>query len=272
MDMDMDINKTHSSDEPLLLGDTLPQYPICDLPIPEAIIADHSDGTYLVTWSPTPAGISHRSPSLVQKSDILKSFPHIIQAWKISQRIVKSEAHHTEQTFANFIASFLCKKDNNNCAAAPPRGVACEQSLRPGMHLHWGELRKCETHPADRPPVLVCKGCRVAHYAQECRTFDRNLIMARGARVPVCEKCANMATGSGELRSCGCDSRWTCFRCREAELEKLAKARERYLEGRCGNCEGLCGDGRVAEVCLECRGWRIYGDIGRVDEGVEGVE
>ncbi|KAF1920439.1 hypothetical protein BDU57DRAFT_438165 [Ampelomyces quisqualis] len=245
----------------LFSDEILPEYPIWNSTIPQAIIADHSDGTYSVSWAPTSAGIIHRSPSLVKREDLLKSYPQIVQAWESNQRNEKEQAHQTEQTFANFIARFLDTNDNNHCAAAPPRGVACDQSLLPGMHRHWGELRKCETHPPDRPPVLVCKGCRVTHYAQECRAFDRGLIMARGARVPVCEKCANMASAHAETRSCACGSRWTCFRCREVELEGLAKAREKYVEGRCGNCAEASGEERFVEFCLLCRGWRVYADI-----------
>lgn len=267
----MDMTSEHDS-ENMLLPDTLREYPIWDPPKPELILADHDNGTYLVSWESTSAGIIHRDPGLFTKDELLKKHPCIVKAWETMQRAEKAEARQIEQTFANFIGRFLDTNDDNNCDAAPQRDVECQQTLRPGMRQHWGELRKCETHPCDRPSEFVCKGCRVAHYAQECHAFDRDVIMARGARVPVCKECETMATDFGQLRRCGCDTRWTCFQCRERVLKKLAKAREKYVERRCGYCARICGEGRSVEFCLHCAGWRVYADVVETVQAVESVE
>lgn len=113
---------------------------------------------------------------------------------------------------------------------------------------------------------MVCKGCRVAHYAQEASIVDRPLIMARGARVLVCAECANIAVygyrktdcDDVDHKECVCDTRWTCFRCREDELERLARARAKYVEGNCGRCENVGDMKRHVDFCLHCRGWRVY--------------
>lgn len=262
----MDLNSHPDSDQ------VLPKYPIWNPPVPEAIVADHSDETYLVCWKPAEGGVIHRNPGLVKKEDVRKGYPHILKAWEAKQHDEEEQARQMEENFVKFAGRFLDSDSDKDCAAPLKRGVACEQSLRPGMSQHWGELRKCENHPPNRPDVLVCKGCRVSHYAQECRTFDRLLIMARGARVPVCEKCANIALAGVEPRDCVCDSRWTCFRCREVELEKLAKARENYIEGRCGECSEVCGLEQYVDFCLRCRGWRVYANTMERLEATADVE
>jgi hypothetical protein len=115
-------------------------------------------------------------------------------------------------------------------------------------------------HPEGRNDVFVCKGCRVAHYALKSQAFDRQLVMARGARVPICEVCATkvLETPSSDHWGCVCDSGWTCFRCREGELEKLAAARKGHVEGRCGHCREARPLVRHVDVCLKCRQVRVY--------------
>jgi hypothetical protein len=85
--------------------------------------------------------------------------------------------------------------------------------------------------------------------------------MTRGARVPVCEVCAAKVVeeyGVGH-RGCLCNTEWSCLRCCEDELLKLAKARRnRYVEGECGQCSRNEALARDVEVCLHCNGTRTY--------------
>jgi hypothetical protein len=225
--------------------------------IPDAILEDHSADYWLVSWKPDAAGIIPMGQCLVRKDYLAEQYPEAVETWEAKQHKEKEQARQIESNFFAFARSFLERDIDEDNAQHAHCGVRCDQALLPGMAKHWGELRDCDKHPGLR----VRKGCRVSHYTQESRTFDRPLIMTRGARVPVCEACASAALkehGVG-YRGCGCDSHWTCLRCREAELEKMAKTRaEKHTEGRCGQCGGEDAFNRRAEFCLCCEGWRTY--------------
>ena len=183
-----------------------------------------------------------------------------MKAWEKKKREDQDEALHICQTLDGYLDDFRMSKAGNPIRERNP-GVACDQNLLPGMSAHWGKSRQCATHSHKDGAFEVCKGCRVAHHAQHDRGFDRSLIMTRGARVPVCESCAKIAEKhlSMRLRACVCDRQWTCYRCRESELENLATAREKkHIEGKYGECGGtgtLVGD---VEVCLLCREICVY--------------
>jgi len=234
--------------------------PILTGTIPDAILEEYSNDFYRVCWKPTDAGVVPTEPRLISKQELAERFPHVVAAWEARQRAEKEDATQKEGNFVAFAGQFLNRRQDKRHAAPSQRQVDCDQSLLPGMGQHWGELRSCETHPLTRPDVHVCKGCRVAHYARESRTFNRQLIMARGARVAVCEECAATAVETHGIghRGCVCDSRWTCFRCREGELVDLAKAREKHTEGRCGGCSQASELVQHVDFCLHCRKWRVY--------------
>jgi hypothetical protein len=236
----------------------LVEYPIDGHPIPDTIIEDYSQEYYRICWKPNNAGIVPMEPRLVSKQQLSQEYPQIIDAWEAKQGNEKEQASRMEGKFVAFARRFLdCRPDGQSMAQLQ-REVACDQSLLPGMHQHWGELHDCEFHPQGQSRVVVCKGCRVSHYAQESDTFDRQLIMARGARVAVCQGCASDAIQGVGYRGCVCDSRWTCFRCRESELRNLAKARKEHTEGRCGRCLEAGNLVQHVDFCLYCRQWRVY--------------
>jgi hypothetical protein len=244
----------------LNLDDVVPEYPIYEPPIPDAILNDHSTDYYLICWKPNDAGVIYRAPELVEKQTLAQKYPKIVAAWETKQRDQQNGARGVERNFMSFAKRFL-DQDSEGFVAAQSHEINCDQSLRAGMIHHWGPIRKCETHPPGQARVFICKGCRVSHYAQESSTFDRSLIMARGARVPVCKTCADTTSeGLEEPHGCVCDSRWTCYKCREAELGKLAKARKHHMEGRCGKCFGRGPLVQHAGFCLYCQGWRVYAE------------
>lgn len=184
-----------------------------------------------------------------------------MKAWEAKQHAEQIEAEDIEQNVLA-VAHML----NSRHSLIPPTfqkqpGLACDQKLLPGVRAHWGRVYRCDTNPPDESGFSVCEGCRVAHYAQHCERFDRALVMARGARVPVCVECAAGAledrNGGGE--GCICDKQWTCFQCREIKLNQLAKARkENYRETTCGRCgeEGALVD--HVDFCLCCQKPRVY--------------
>jgi hypothetical protein len=173
-------------------------------------------------------------PHLVNKQELAQRYPQIIDRWEATKRHEKDEAGRTEAKFISFASQFLGRQSEEHFTKQPERGVACDQSLLPGMAQHWGQLRSCESHPRSQSSVAICKGCRISHYALKNGTFDRQLLMARGARVAVCEGCATNVLSCDGYETCVCDSRWTCFRCREAELEILPRLgryiREKLVE------------------------------------------
>jgi hypothetical protein len=195
---------------------------------------------------------------LVNKDTFNAGYPRIVDTWAAQQYEQDEEARQVEGKFISFARRFSSRNKSQLLDAEPAqRGVLCDQALLPGMSQHWGELRSCEQHSQEQGGVSVCKGCRVSHYLLDSRTFDRGLIVTRGARVSACAKCAAEAIGGYGIDQCACecDSRWTCFRCREGELCKLAKARaEKHVEERCGRC---AEEGALLEhvnFCLCCRG------------------
>jgi hypothetical protein len=235
----------------------LPNYHVHGLPIPDAILADYSTDCYLICWKPNDAGVILSAPGLVKKEYLAKGYPHIVEAWEVKQEDEENRARGMERSFTSFTQRFLDWNSDGFVATQSHEG-ACDQSLLPGMIQHWGEVHECESHPPGQAHILVCKGCRVSHYAQECRTFDRTLIMARGARFPVCGGCADTTLEGAQFHNCVCDGHWTCYHCREADLDRLAKAREKHTKGRCGRCSepGLLV--QHVEFCVHCQGWRVY--------------
>ncbi|CAE7176717.1 hypothetical protein PTTW11_06038 [Pyrenophora teres f. teres] len=240
----------------------LPSSPSTVYPLPHVVICEHKT-CYRICFHPDIAGVIPTSPKATPKSLLARAYPEIVEAWDRK----KIERRKEELRICQIQDSIL--DDTQRIKAEKPvrernPGVVCSQNLLPGMRAHWGELRQCATHLHEDYAFEVCKGCRVAHHAQHDRGFDRALIMSRGARVPVCESCARMALRHLGMRSqaCVCDRQWTCYWCRERELENLAKTRNHaHVEGRCGECSGtgtLVGD---VEVCLLCRKICIYKDL-----------
>lgn len=233
--------------------------------IPDVILKEYIQDTYLVCFKPNNAGIIPMPARLVSKPILAARFPSVVEAWNKQQREAQQQVLATRDKWYNFARRFADSgtKFAEHVSEPATRGPPCLQPLLPTMKRHWGELRECETHPVDKDPVRICKGCRIAHYEQEIGTFDRQLIMTRGARVSVCRECAGdvVRTLGVGYRGCECDSLWSCFQCREAELVELARAREGFCDGRCGMCEG---DGELVEnveVCLRCREYRVYEEL-----------
>lgn len=232
-------------------------------PVPHSIIADVNDAFWQVSWAPNAAGIITVGSCLFPKADLLARFPHVVGDWEERQRGGQEGLQRMQRNASALmrqINDYDPEAETEHVQQAEP-GVACDQHLLPGMYKHWGELRRCEKHPPNQPGFNICKGCRVSHHAQDSQTFDRALLMARGARVPVCGKCATKVVRQygGEYRGCDCDSHWTCFRCREAELGRLARARRHiHVEETCGQC----GVGGVlvshVDYCVYCRRARVY--------------
>jgi hypothetical protein len=234
----------------------LPDYPYPTTLIPATILQDFSDDYYRVSWQPDDGGVVHAGPRLVRKQELIDLYPHVVDAWKSRLREQNRDATQQHKKFTAVAREFLGRKHGERPLI---RGVDCDQSLLPGMGQHWGELRTCESHPTNRLETRVCKGCRVSHYAQESRAFDREVTMARGARVSVCSDCATKGVEAHAVgHRCVCDSKWTCFRCREGELEKLAGARKELVEGRCGVCKEAGDMLQHVDFCLYCRKWRVY--------------
>jgi hypothetical protein len=244
-----------------------PPYHIHEPPIPRDILSEPTRNTYLVAWHSDPAGVVYRDPEPINKDVLAAEFPAIVSVWEAKQRHERREAKRIEQKFLAFATQEFYAETYSEWSGEESEEVDCDRNLRPGMGEHWGEVRKCATHPDYRLATWVCKGCRVAHYAQRSTKFDRPLLMTRGARVPACRNCADKAMEKYKKRDeegvkfkeCKCDVLWTCFRCREEELERLAEAREEYhKEECCGKCEVGYGDARHVEFCLYCEGWRVY--------------
>jgi hypothetical protein len=228
-------------------------------PIPDAILAENSSH-YIICFQPDDAGVITTSPHAATKDFLATAYPEIVEAWNRKTKDNWDAALQIEQSMTDYAVFFRGKQCAQELARKDP-GVACDQKLLAGMRRHWGELRQCTKHLRQRGDFLVCKGCRVAHHAQPERDFDRNVLMTEGARVPVCGVCAKRSVldlGAG-YRGCVCDRDWTCFRCRENVLEKLAKTRSRlHVEGKCGMCDGMEDVVRYVEVCLLCRGVVVY--------------
>jgi hypothetical protein len=230
-------------------------------PIPEAIL-EETDTHYNICIRPDVAGITTFISSSFQKCTVPKAalaaaYPDIVEAWETEKRRQRHEALKIKRSMLGY--AYYFRGEEEELRDRDP-GVACDQNLLPGMKRHWGELRSCKKHWSERPDFQVCKGCRVAHHTQTDQDFDRSVIMTRGARVPMCEDCAaNVVEEFGvEHRGCVCDSKWTCARCREEELKKMAKARRRYMEGRCGECGRQGALAEDVEVCLYCGETRTY--------------
>lgn len=238
----------------------LPQYDVPTNRTPRAIIEDASEQCYRVCFESTEAGIIGEDSRLIDKEELARDYPNVLKAWEKKIRNEKETANKQEEAFVHLAGQVLNRQDAQTTKMTAHREVDCDQKLLPGMFQHWGELRSCETHPQGRPECRVCKGCRVAQYALESHDFDRKVIMARGARAPVCTSCAKEVVAERGVghRGCVCDSRWTCFRCREIELERLAKAREGYVEGGCGACGNVGDLVQYVDFCLCCKRSRVY--------------
>lgn len=244
-----------------------PPYHIHEPPIPCEILSEPSLDTYLVAWHSDQAGIVHCDPEPIDRNALAAEFPDIVAEWEAQKHNERREAREIEQKFLAFATQNLYgETDSEEDMSRGSEEVDCDQSLRPGIGEHWGEVRKCETHPRFRPAEWVCKGCRVTYYAHRETTFDRPFIMAFGARVPVCDECADEAVEGyrnkeeegSEFKECKCDALWTCFRCREEELERLTVAGEEYDDVSCGRCGSASGPMGHVDFCLQCRGWRVY--------------
>ncbi|KAH7095348.1 hypothetical protein FB567DRAFT_27318 [Paraphoma chrysanthemicola] len=250
-----------------------------DDPVPDVILAEPIPGLYRICWKPDKGGVIVVEPCLISAKELLMTQEDLVRKhpdldldlvgdWERKQRIERKGAEKVADDSVEFWQRFMDNTTNfcdevehdheHNVEEEPPE--VCGQRLFPGMSQHWGDLRKCERHPDYRPAMSVCKGCRVAHYTLESETFDRALIMAQGARVPVCRTCAARVLEAVPFQDsrCVCDSEWTCFRCREAELEKLAAARKGHVEGRCGLCRKGRDFVRHFDICLCCKRVRVY--------------
>ncbi|KAH7085698.1 hypothetical protein BKA63DRAFT_24041 [Paraphoma chrysanthemicola] len=254
-----------------------------DDPVPDAILEEPKPGLYRICWKPDKGGVIVMEPCLISKAELLMTQEDLVRKhpeadldlvgdWERKQRIKTKGAQKVTQDFIDFGRRFMDSTTNfcdeydhdhdhnhdHNTEEEPPE--VCGQRLLPGMSQHWGELRKCKRHPDYRPAMSVCQGCRVAHHALESETFNRELIMAQGARVPVCRACAAKVLEAVPFQKsrCLCDSDWNCFRCREAELEKLAAAREGHVEGTCGLCRKGRDFVRHFGLCLCCKQVRVY--------------
>jgi hypothetical protein len=233
---------------------------------PDKIIADVSDKYFRISWKSNSAGIVEFDPCLVEKKELAKRYPHAVETWKAKQRDEKEEASRIQGKFIDFGRRFFNEPNKSFAetdksvaekAQQVQHGVACDQRLRPGTHQHWGEVRKCETHPPDQPAVSICKGCQMSHPTLESCFFDRPLIVKYGARVGVCKDCEKAALADAAGWICICDKLWTCFSCREAELRILSKARKRSLKYTCGKCLKMCMCGHEVYFCMHCEGWRM---------------
>ncbi|KAF1946597.1 hypothetical protein EJ02DRAFT_493710 [Clathrospora elynae] len=233
---------------------------------PDAITNEYNE-EYLVCFHSDPAGILIATPCYALKPALAARYPRLVEAWEAKKREEREEEWRITQKLTTYAHYF--RSEEEELGRRDP-GVACDQNLLPGMKQHWGELRNCETHSRERVygNYQVCKGCRVAHHMQPDRGFDRDLVMARGARVPVCEECATTAVaelGAG-YQGCVCDGIWACFRCRETKLGKLANARKDFaLDGREGKCGQCVKEGYLVqhvELCLYCRKMNIYAAFG----------
>lgn len=230
------------------------------VPTPHTIIEDCNE-FWRICFKPDIAGIIRDEPRLISKIVLSDLYPHLIEVWEAQQEKQRNEAHHMEQKFLAFTRRFYDDRLGLLTANLPEPGVPCDQQISPSMKRHWGELKPCATHPQDQAPFRVCKGCRVNHQMQPSTSYDRQLITTRGARVSVCSSCASQVSQQqgADHRRCICDSKWTCSRCREAELVKLSRARiERHQEGRCGRCMVAKDLIRHVDVCLSCQKIRVY--------------
>ncbi|PSN62747.1 hypothetical protein BS50DRAFT_501689 [Corynespora cassiicola Philippines] len=235
---------------------------------PMEIVADHGQD-YLVSWKPDDSGMQINEPSLISKRYIMVHFPLLIQAWEEEQAKIAAEGQQVDQKVQSLASSFFADPipitaedmfvQGSSASRYQASSVPCDQDLFPGTHRHWGPVRLCETH---RSRFAVCHGCRVAQYMLPVGGIDRECAMKRGARVAVCAECADRARGEygREFRGCICDTKWTCFRCREAEIWALAGRRQaRARSDRCGQCKS---EGRElkeeVQFCLRCEKFRIF--------------
>jgi hypothetical protein len=234
-------------------------------PVPHAILADHSPTEYLVCWAPDSAGIITRDACIVPKSDFVARWPSVVRTWETQQSEQQAEARRIEKKFGALIKTILSSpKKGDATDVREPVEIRCDQGLLPGMRKHWGRLEVCGAHLSEGKAPRVCEGCRVGHYMQDglVEGLTRTLVMERGARVPLCDGCAAMflRDGGAGREKCVCDRLWTCFSCRETELEKLAQVRKSvvYYEGTCGQCsEPMESRYGYIDFCLHCRGVRI---------------
>lgn len=212
----------------------------------------HSDA---ICFEPDIAGVITTSPRATTKDFLAVAHPEIVEAWDRKKIQGWKEALQVKQSMTDYAKFFQGKQSVEEFARSECR-VACDQKLLAGMRRHWGELRPCAPHPRERGDFLVCIGCLVAHHTQPGREFDRNVLMKERARVLVCQLCATRSVlnlGKGH-RGCVCDRYWSCFRCREDVLEKLAKAKQSlHVEGKCGICGDIGDVGSHVEICLLCR-------------------
>ena len=231
-------------------------------PVLHAIIEDCNEH-WRICFKPDIAGIIVEEPKLISKAIVTNLCPSLVEAWETQQEQQRSEAQRIEQRFIAFMRRFNDNGPMLSIPQPPELGVACDQHLLPDRMRHWGELRICARHPTDKAPFKVCKGCRVHHQMQLSTSRDQQIVATRGARVPVCADCATQTIrlyGVGH-QGCMCDSQWTCYRCREADLVKLARVRtDRHTEGKCGRCLRVGELATNIDFCVHCEGFRVHAE------------
>jgi hypothetical protein len=254
-------------------------------PQPAAILADYNSTEYLIAWSPDRAGVIPRPASIVRKTDLRARWPHIEHAWAAAQEARAASAQRIETKF-RVLAGYILKSPkkqpdgaatNDEAQETEPDEVRCDEGLLSGMRHHWGVTLRCAIHPPDERVPLVCEACRVGQCLQPQRIegLERGLVMQRGARVALCEVCAEGILWDGVTRrkTCVCDTAWSCGKCREHEVAGLAKVRAqaRYREGTCGDCGELVGEDGGVDFCLFCTGVRGGFDGGSRDGVGRGI-
>lgn len=228
---------------------------------PHAIIED-CDDYWRICFKPDVAGVIVEEPRPTNKATVSRQLPHLVEAWDAQQERQQDEARQVEQKFIAFVRRFNDTTVRLTTPDSRGSSIACDQRLLPGINRHWGELRECAIHSSEEGRFRVCNGCRINNQTQFVASEEYRVVATRGARVPVCPACASQVIQKHgvEQRGCVCDSTWSCYRCREAELSKLSKARtERYdAEGRCEQCVSTTNLVSNVDICLSCHGLRIY--------------
>ncbi|KAF3047739.1 hypothetical protein E8E12_011569 [Didymella heteroderae] len=134
---------------------------------PHAIIGDRGPH-YLTSFVPNAAGIVTDAASLIPKSELEQTHPHLTRAWEAQQAHKAETSTRAEHKLAAFLRNF-----HTNTALRPPtppsspprhRDVPCDLPLPLGLHRHWGALKPCAIHPAPHPAPRVCQGCRVMQH------------------------------------------------------------------------------------------------------------
>ena len=145
------------------------------------------------------------------------------------------------------------EKATSGNASRQQQPLVCNQLLLDGfgtMPYHWGPVHPCQLH---RGNFNVCHGCREAYLHRGMFIYEGS---NAGAKAPLCNVCAEGAVhkyGRG-MRACKCDTAWSCYECRVAELVKLVKVKSQHREGYCPCRTGSQADEfNGVKYCLCCR-------------------